>query len=149
MARGARLQFKQNYFWATSKQHNVGSTKQMYGSVSVQGKIFLHTQVRSVSCKEPQGVEDCGFSGRNGTNALEKYLPFWCLHCLQLRWFIFLTEHLSDLFLFLTTSSRISGDLGERYEVPVTANIIYTSNICVGRHYKSLMYVLQELLISF
>lgn len=34
-------------------------------------------------------------------------------------------------------------------KILVTANIIYTSNICMGRHYKSLMYVLQKLLISF
>lgn len=54
MALGARLQLKQEYLWSTWKQQNVGSAKQMCGSLPVEGKITLRAQVRNVTCQELQ-----------------------------------------------------------------------------------------------
>lgn len=39
---------EQKYLQATSKQQSVDSMKQMYGSVSIQGKMSLHAQIKNV-----------------------------------------------------------------------------------------------------
>lgn len=39
---------EQKYLQATSKQQSVDSMKQMYGSVSIQGKMSFHAQIKNV-----------------------------------------------------------------------------------------------------
>lgn len=64
MALGARLQLKQEYLWSTWKQQNVGSAKQMCGSLPVEGKITLRAQVRNVTCQELQWMQGFVFDGK-------------------------------------------------------------------------------------
>lgn len=143
------------YLWSTAKQQNVGNRKQMHGSVSVQGMISVYALLRNVSCEELQWVQHFGFGDRNGTNALEKHLPVLVPSLPSAQMVcgggFFFFEWIFGSF-FLIYNELFQGSQVKHYEVRKileTANIIYTSNICIGRRYKSLMYVPQKLLISF